>query len=293
MPWFSDCAAICRRDVALREFTWYRLGGPARWLVTPRGEAELAAVVAACREEGIAWRVLGLGANVLVRDQGFDGAVIRLQGEAWEQVEMGEGPGRIGAGADFVQLVKSSVAHGLAGLERLAGIPGTMGGVIRMNAGGRHGCIADFVRRVRVLGPDGQVRDRSSQDVGFAYRHSRLDGCIVLSAELELQPGDPAELAERHRAIWNEKYLTQPPLAQRSSGCVFKNPPGQAAGRLVDQAGLKGVTCGGAQISPKHANFVVASAGATAQNVLDLIALAKDRVWNQAGVELQLEVEIW
>jgi len=144
-----------------------------------------------------------------------------------------------------------------------------------------------------VLEADGRIAVRPAEAVGFGYRKTNLAGCVVLGATLGLEPGEPAALLARYREIWNNKYDTQPPVSERTAGCVFKNPPGRSAGALLDQAGLKGVRRGAAEISPKHANFIVAHAGATAQDVLDLIALARERVWQHAGIELQTEVEIW
>jgi UDP-N-acetylmuramate dehydrogenase len=293
MSCFADFAEICQPDAPLAPLTWYKLGGPARWLLGPRGEAELAAVLARCQQQGLPWRILGRGANVLVRDAGVDGAVIRLVGPAWEEVRWDDAVVYAAAGADFHKLVKDSVERGLIGLENLAGIPGTVGGIIRMNAGGKYGNIAQYTRDVRLMDQAGQIMARPAAEVGFSYRHTNLAGFVVLGATFGLQSGE-REAAVRHfQSVWKEKSATQAALGERSAGCVFKNPPGEFAGRLVDAAGLKGFSIGGAQISPKHANFVVAREGATAQNVIDLITLARERVRQNTGIELELEVEIW
>lgn len=335
---FEDLAGFCRSQVSLADFTWYRIGGPARWFATPRNEAELCEVVARCRQHEIPWRVLGNGANLLVRDQGFDGLVIHLGEPLWAGVEMPETEGgdasplpatswqyksgdnlardriqshqassvitapecvriRAGAGADFPRLVKRSANRGFGGLERLAGIPGTLGGIVRMNAGGKYGSISEFVESVRVLEQDGTVRERPVEAVGFRYRHSQLAGCIVLGATLQLQRGDPADATARFREVWNEKAASQPAVSERSCGCIFKNPPkaqtNLSAGALIDQAGLKGMRVGGAEVSTRHANFIVARADASAQDVIELIDLARERVRDRTGVVLELEVEIW
>ena len=293
MIWCDDLAAICQRDVPLREHTWYGLGGPARWFLSPRDTAELGQVLAHCRTHGVPWRVLGHGANVLVRDAGFDGAVIRLTGPAWEAIQIDGQRVRVAAGASFPTLVKRTVEQGLGGLENLAGIPGTLGGAVRMNAGGKYGNIGQYVQGVRVLAPDGDEQARTAAEMHFGYRSSRLDGGVVLETILELTAGEPDALLARFREVWQEKHASQPAVSAKSAGCVFKNPPGQAAGALIDRAGLKGQRRGGAEISTRHANFIVAYAGATAQDVLDLIALAKDRVHENAGIELELEIEVW
>ncbi len=293
MSWYEGFEPICRPDVPLSEYTWYRLGGPARWFFQPRDEAEAAALVERCRRCEVPWRLLGRGANVLVRDEGFDGAVIQLVGPHFERVEYDGVRLCAGAGVELPRLIRDSIHRGLVGLEALAGIPGSVGGATRMNAGGRYGEIGQLVCSVRLLDENGQIVSRRAAEVGFAYRHTNLAGCAVLATTLELRPGDREAALERHRRIWNEKYAQQPAVALRSAGCIFKNPPGRSAGRLLDQAGLKGVRIGGAQISEKHANFIVAEAGAKARDVLDLISLARDRVWNSSGIQLELEIDVW
>lgn len=293
MSWCSGLEAICQADVPLRDHTWYGLGGPAAWLVTPRDESELATVLTRCTAAELPWRILGRGANLLIPDDGFNGVVIRLAGETWERVEFHPPQVEAAAGTDFPKLVKQCLERGLIGLENLAGIPGSVGGVIHQNAGGRYGTIADYVHQVRLLSLDGEVHVRRADEMGFEYRKCQLDGGVVVAATFELQTGDGTAALERHRAIWKEKYASQPPVSVRSAGCIFKNPPGEAAGRLIDEAGLKGQRCGAAEISTKHANFIVAHPGATTRNVLDLITLARDRVFERTGIQLELEVEVW
>jgi UDP-N-acetylmuramate dehydrogenase len=219
--------------------------------------------------------------------------VIKLSEPFWDRLSFDDALVHAAAGVDFPRLVRQSLEQGLVGLENLAGIPGTVGGAIRMNAGGRHGCIGQYVHVVRLLGRDGQAVTRSAGEMGFGYRTSNVNGYVVTGVTLQLQPGNHEAAMARFRAIWNEKYSTQPPVSAKSAGCVFKNPPGHAAGKLIDEAGLKGCRRGAAEISPQHANFILAHPGATAQNVLDLIALAQARVRSAAGIELELEIEIW
>lgn len=294
MDCFADFAEICRRDAPLAPLTWYRLGGPARWLLTPRDEAELAALLRRCAEQQIPWRVLGHGANVLVRDEGFDGAVIQLSAPAWTTAAWDGSLVRAGGGADFPKLVKQSVERGLAGLEALAGIPGTVGGVVRMNAGGKHGSLSQFVQEARLLDAKGTPHRLLAHELGFGYRRSGVPGFVVVEASFALrQAADPAEVRQRFQEIWKEKAATQAAMGDRSAGCMFRNPPGEAAGRILDRLGLKGQRCGGARISERHANFIVAESGATAQNVLDLVALAQSRARAEAGIDLELEIEVW
>lgn len=291
MSWCSGFEQICRPDVPLAPLTWYRLGGPARWLVEPESEQQVAEVLRRLAESGIAWRVLGQGANILVRDVGFDGAVIRLN--RLTQVRFQDRSVHAAAGADFPRLIRDTLARGLVGLEGLAGIPGTIGGIVRMNAGGQYGEIASHVKSVRCVTAAGETIEHDAPACGFGYRRSTLGEGVVVHATLELQSGDTEAARARHREIWTAKYATQPALAMRTSGCVFKNPPQNHAGRLLDQAGLKGTRVGGAVISEKHANFIVAGPDATATDVLALVELARTRVREQIGIELETEVEIW
>jgi len=291
MSWWRGFEAIVRPEVPLGPHTWYKLGGPAAWLCEPRNPPELAALLARLRDAGVLWRVLGCGANVLVSDEGWRGAVIHLAGD-FARVELTHTV-TAAAGADFPRLIRRTIRSGLVGLEVLAGIPGSVGGLIRMNAGGKYGEVGQFVRDVTLLDRHGNLVERTAAEVGFRYRHTDLDGCIVLAARFALARGDAEAALRRHRAIWQEKYASQPPVSERSAGCIFKNPAGHSAGRLLDQAGLKGVRVGGAEISARHANFIVAHEGATAGHVIDLIRLAQDRVWNTSGIKLELEIDIW
>ncbi len=293
MSWCTGLEHICQPDAPLAPLTWYRLGGPARWLVTPTREAELSDVLRRLTEHDVPWRVLGGGANVLVRDEGFAGAVVRLTAPAFGGISWRDGSVTAGGGVDFMALVRGAVEHGLSGLEGLAGVPGTVGGLVRMNAGGRYGCIADAVRRVRLMQPSGVVEERSVDERAFGYRRSDIGRALVLEATFALEPAERESLHARYRRIWSEKAGEQPPVSKRSAGCIFKNPPQHAAGRLIDEAGLKGERRGGAEISTRHANFIVAAADARARDVIDLIELAKQRVLAAYGVELELEVDIW
>ena len=293
MSWFSGFESIVRTDVPLREYTWYKLGGPARWFCEPRDEDELATLLKRALENDIPWRILGGGANVIVRDTGFDGVVFHLCGPPFERVEFDGEIVRAGAGADFPKLISAALKRNLVGLEVLAGIPGTIGGAVRMNAGGRYGEIGRFVRDVHLLDSDGQTVTRAASEIGFAYRHTNLDDRIVLGVTLKLVRGDGAQALQRYREILTEKQRDQPPLAARSAGSIFKNPSQQPAGRLLDQVGLKGMRVGGAEISTRHANFILAYDDATADDVLNLIQLAKERVRQATGIELEPEVDIW
>jgi UDP-N-acetylmuramate dehydrogenase len=244
---------------------------------------------------------LGLGANLLIGDEGVDAMVIRLSDPAFERVDWDRPAGlqsddpvtvTVPAGADMYHLIADAVRRGLGGLESLAGIPGTVGGLLRMNAGGRFGNICDVVNAVDVVDADGQPRVMNREQAGFRYRGSDLAGTVICGATLVLKPGDPRRLRDRFKEIWESKKKTQP-LSDNSAGCVFKNPPDGSAGSMIDQAGLKGRRVGGAVVSEKHANFIVTEAGATARDVLNLIGIIRREVADRFGVELETEVQLW
>lgn len=292
MSFPEDFADITRPDEPLAPYTWLRVGGPAQFFVEPRSIEELAAVVRACREQDLKVRVLGDGSNLLVRDEGASGVVIRLPRELFSAVSVDGTTVRAQAGALLSHVVSQAVRAGLAGMEVLTGIPGTVGGALHGNAGGKGGDIGQFVREATVLTETGETLTRRGDELAFAYRQSSLDDLVILEAAFELTPDDPDEIARRMRKIWITKKANQP-LSHQSAGCIFKNPRGQSAGQLIDRAGLKGTRIGGAEVSDRHANFVVTHPGAKAEDVARLIDLARSRVLERFGVELELEVQIW
>ena len=292
MYWWSEFASEIDRDAPLGRLTWFRLGGRARYLFRPRDARELAAMVVRARQENVPLKVLGAGANVLVSDDGFDGVVVRLDHDAFRGVELHGTTGTVGAGVELMPFARECSGWGLSGLERLAGIPSTVGGAVRMNAGGQYGEFGDVIREVELLCSDGHLETWSRAQLGFGYRTSAVRDEIVLSARLELTEDDPVQVGQRFDECFEYKTRSQP-LAERSAGCIFKNPPGQSAGALIDQAGLKEAKWGGARVSERHANFIVADEGATASDVIHLIDLIRQRVREVFGTELQNEVEIW
>lgn len=292
MSFPDDFADITRQDEPLAPYTWLRVGGPAQFFVEPRSVEELSAVVRACREQDVKTRILGDGSNLLVRDEGASGAVIRLPRELFSAVSVDGTTVRAQAGALLSHVVSQAVRAGLAGMEILTGIPGTVGGALHGNAGGKGGDIGQFVREATVLTAAGESVVRDGDELAFAYRQSSLDDLVILDATFELTPEDPDEITRRMRKIWITKKANQP-LSHQSAGCVFKNPRGQSAGQLIDRAGLKGTRVGGAEVSDRHANFIVTHDGAKAEDVIRLIDLARSRVLERLGVELELEVQIW
>lgn len=289
---FSGLESIVEENVPLAPHTWYRIGGPAKWLVRPQTPEQLQAAALRCLENGIPAYVLGLGANLLVGDDGVNGAVFRLDADHWKQVEIDGTTVRVGAGADMQKLVLKTVRAGLAGVECLAGIPGTIGGGVRMNAGGKFGDLGAVVAGVSVMAADGTLFERTKDDLVFDYRSTNIAAPFILGATLELEEEEPDRILRKTKEIWMYKKNTQP-LNTKNCGCIFKNPRGLSAGALIDQAGLKGMRVGGAEVSSKHANFIVAHPGCRADDVMRLVGVIREKVWDKSQLHLESEVKIW
>ncbi len=283
---------ITQADQPLAPLTWMKVGGLAQYLVEPRTPDELQQVIEFCHSEGIPAHLLGGGSNVLVRDEGVSGAVIRLTSDEFAKISVDGTVVTAGSGALLSNAISESVKAGLAGLDTLVGIPGTVGGALKGNAGGRSGDIGQFVSSVTVLTAKGEKFVRTEDELSFAYRKSSINELAILEAQFQLKEGSPDEITQRMRKLWIMKKATQP-LASQSAGCIFKNPRGLSAGALIDQSGLKGTRVGNAEISDRHANFVVTHDGATADEVLRLIDVVRSKVAEQFGVDLELEIQIW
>ena len=294
MNWLDDLPeGVCRRDVPLGPLTWFQIGGPADYLVEPRNDGELADVVRRCRDNETPLRVLGLGANVLVPDEGVRGVVVRLSARAFTETRFDGEVVVTGAGVDMTKLVRTCVRRGLAGVEPLAGIPGTVGGGISMNCGGRFGDISTAVSDIQTIDSDGRSHRRGREDLHFGYRSCTLGKDWVTSAAFRLKRTDPETLSNRFREILAYKQASQPALGVQSVGCIFRNPNGHSAGQLIDRAGLKGFRMGSAQVSERHANFAIADRGGRASDVRNLIRTITDRVFDESGIHLDPEVKIW
>jgi len=279
-------------DVPLGPLTWYGIGGSARWLVHPANVEQLGAIVKACHDQKTPLRVLGAGANLLVASD-VAGVVLQLDDPAFRQLHVDGVRVTAGAGYDLFKLVPEMAARGLAGLECLAGIPATVGGAVRMNAGGTYGDIGQSVLRLTLMDGTGQVYERDRDDLVFSYRKTNIAATLIIDVTFELSEDDPAELVKRFKEIFMYKKASQP-FAEHSAGCVFKNPDGVAAGLLIDQAGLKGYTRGGAMVSDQHANFVVAAdKSCTPADILAVIEHVEKTVEQKHGVSLQRELVIW
>jgi UDP-N-acetylmuramate dehydrogenase len=292
MPSLDDFSEILTRDEPLAPLTWLKIGGPAQYVLRPQSVEQLTAIVRTCHALQVPLHVIGAGSNLLVRDAGVSGAVVQLVHDGFHQVTIEGTRVRAGAGVSLATLISQSVKAGLAGLDVLVGIPGTVGGALKGNAGGRSGDIGQHVDLVRGLTLTGELTTRREDELTFAYRSSNLAGLIVLDAEFELHRDDPDELTRRMRTLWISKKATQP-LTFQSAGCIFKNPRGMSAGLLIDRAGLKGTRIGNVEISDRHANFIISHGEASSDDVLRLIDLARSKVAEQFGVDLELEIEIW
>ena len=293
MPPFDGLQDFVKPDVPLAPLIWFRLGGHASFFAKPRTLNDLLAVLKRARDASVPLKILGGGSNVLVRDGGVDALVIHLESPFFADVAIVENTVTAGTAVPLTALISQTARAGLAGLEILTGIPGTVGGALRGNAESRQGAIGQFVRRATVLDAAGEIQVRERDDLSFADRTSNLDEPVIVSAEFEFDREDPESVVRRMRRIWIVKKESQP-YGHQSSGCIFKNPsPDVSAGALIDQAGLKGARFGGAEVSDRHANFIFAHPGAKASDVLHLIEQIQQRVWQQFGYELEIQLQIW
>lgn len=290
---FAEFREFVQADAPLAPLTWFRLGGPAQYLARPRSVADLQALLQRCHAEGLPFRILAGGSNVLVRDAGVTGLVVHLESPAFSDVTVEGTIIEAGSAVPLTALISQTARAGLAGLEVLTGIPGTVGGALRGNSGGRSGAIGQFVRSVTGLDATGQLVTREHDDLSFGYRWSNLDDPVLLSARFALEAEDPETVVKRMRRIWIVKKENQP-YGHQSSGCIFKDPAPDVPARVaVDQAGLKGTKLGGVEVSDRHANFIIAQPGATAADVLALIALIQERVREHLGYALEPQIQVW
>lgn len=287
----SGLEQIARENEPLADYTWFGIGGEARFFFEPRTIDELKDVARRCRENDIAMRVLGSGSNILVPDSGVEGAVIRLSGD-FEDVTFVEDGVEAGAAFRMSNLVLRTIREGRSGLEGLTGVPGSVGGCVRINAGGAFGDVGSAVSSVSVMNDEGDVFDRQREDLIFEYRSSNITSRFILGARFSLREDEQRRIMSQVKKIWIYKKNTQP-VGSRNSGCIFKNPRGMSAGALIEKAGLKGTKIGGAEVSEKHANFIVVNDGATAFDVLKLIDLVRDKVAREFNIHLEKEIEVW
>ncbi|CUS87715.1 UDP-N-acetylmuramate dehydrogenase [Candidatus Kryptobacter tengchongensis] len=273
----------------LAKYSTFKIGGPADLYIEPKDVDELLRLIRYLKEKDIDFVILGNGSNVLISDAGFRGAVINL--EAGLNFIRVEGECVIaGAGVKLAKFVDFCIENGFRGVEMLAGIPGTLGGAIVMNAGAYSGEISDYLIDVDVIRNLELIR-LNKEDCGFGYRTSGLTKDVIVQARFKFPYGDVNEMRRVRREILIKRNQTQP-VNFPNAGSIFKNPPGNYAGKLIEEAGLKGVQIGDAQISEKHANFIINKGNATASDVLELIKLIQDKVYEKFGIKLELEVRL-
>jgi UDP-N-acetylmuramate dehydrogenase len=294
MPFITGFENFVRTNEPLAPLTWFKLGGNAEYLAEPNSVDELRALVVRAREEEVPVRMLGGGSNVLVRNHTVPGVVVRLTSPVFSEMQIDKSRTKVtvGGGAKLGHVISVTVREGLAGLETLVGIPGTIGGALHGNAGSRGGDIGQWTSKATLMTSAGEIFERSRAELVFAYRESSLDELVILGAEFELDEDNPEELTKRMQKQWIVKKAAQP-LDHQSAGCIFKNPRGMSAGMLIDQLNLKGRKVGGAEVSDRHANFIVAHEGATSDDILKLIDEVREQVHERLGIELELEIKVW
>lgn len=292
----AELAKLLRGRVRLEEpmarHTTFRIGGPADIFVQPHDVEDLAAAIRFARDEGLPCKVIGNGSNVLVGDAGIRGLVVRLAPK-FSDVEWLEDGALVGAGARLARLVKEACEVGLSGLESTVGIPGTLGGALATNAGTDTGSIGDLVARATVLDHDGELREWTAEQFAYRYRYSNLNSsrASVIRAHLRLEPAAKEEVVAKVNRL-KAKRAGRQPLRAWSAGSVFKNPRAVAAGKVLDRAGAKGHRMGDAEVSRKHANFLINRGSATAAQMRQLIAWAHELARRRYGIDLELEIEL-
>jgi UDP-N-acetylmuramate dehydrogenase len=282
---------IVRPDEPLAKHTTLRVGGSARWFCQVRTEGGLASVLAQAAQQGVPITLLGMGSNILVSDEGFPGCVLRLEGDFLKVTVEGSSL-TAGGGAALGGVCAAAARAGLSGIECISGIPSSMGGAVRINAGAYGGEIFDVLKRVWLVSRAGETRSAAAAEIPHGYRWTGLidTGEIVSSCRLSLRPASREEIAARTREVAEKRRGALP--SEPNAGSVFKNPPGDYAGRLIEACGLKGTRRGGAAISQRHANVIVNVERARAADVLDLMRLMRDAVREKFGIVLAPEVEL-
>jgi UDP-N-acetylmuramate dehydrogenase len=292
MPIPTGFEHISREQEPLAPYTWFRLGGAAQYFAEPTSMDELANLVKRCHEAGLPLRVLGGGSNLLVRDEGVPGMVISLAAAAFGSIAVQGKRVTAGGGAKLGHVISTAVREGLAGLEQLVGIPGTIGGALSTNASTHGGEIGQWTASAKLLTRKGDIVTKNRNELRFGYRDSSLDGLVILEATLELEAGNSQHLTKQMQQAWILKRAGQP-LSDQKTGLIFKSPGGVSAAQLIDDAGLGSARVGDAELSDRNANFIVVGPKATSRDVLALIELIRKGVAERTGMELELALEVW
>lgn len=288
---FDTHAILC--DEPMANHTTFRVGGPADFLVQPTCAEEIHGAISAAQKAHMPWWIIGCGSDLLVSDEGLRGVVIKI-GAAFADITIEEHTIHAQAGATNEAVAKAACAAGLAGYEFASGIPGSIGGAAIMNAGAYEGEFKDVARSVTCLYPDGSIKTLSADEADWSYRHSMMgdEGLIVLQVDLELHPDEPSAI-QAHMDDLAQRRAAKQPLEMASAGSTFKRPTGYFAGKLIQDSGMQGHTVGGAQVSPKHAGFVVNTGNANAADVVAVIRDVQKAVKDHFGVDLETEVKMW
>lgn len=289
----NKIAGVIKFDEPLSRHTSFRVGGPADALVIPKNENDLIEVLRFCKNNDVPLTVIGNGSNLLIRDKGIRGLVLKL-GNALDYSNFdNEDTIVFGSGYSLARAANIAGEYGLTGMEFAVGIPGSIGGAVYMNAGAYDGEMKNVITKVRVLTPIGEIKTLTNEELEFGYRKAILQDTndIVIDVTLKLAKASKADV-EAKMKDFNNRRITKQPLEYPSAGSTFKRPEGYFAGSLIEECGLKGYTVGGAQVSEKHAGFIINKNEATAQDILDLISVVQEKVYAEKGVKLETEVMI-
>jgi len=292
MNWWKDLKVKVRQGAPLKNYTAFKIGGRARFFSQPEDIDDLKSLLSAAKAYAIPVFILGKGSNLLVADKGIDGLVLSFNAPFFRRVRVDKNSISASCGTALSGLISESRKHGLGGLEFLTGIPGAVGGALAMNAGAWGKSIGDLVEKATVMDYNGNIKTLKKDSLKFGYRASGLSKYIILEASFKLSSLDPLK-ARGIVARYIDLRRKAQDLSSASAGCVFKNPPGESAGRLIDLCGLKGKSIGEAYISKIHANFIINRGRATSEEVLKLMDLARSRVKKKFNLFLEPEIKIW
>jgi UDP-N-acetylmuramate dehydrogenase len=294
MNWWKSLEGKVSLSEPLRNYTTFKIGGKAKFFIEPKDIKNLKLLLNLVKKYRIPFFVIGSGSNILVNDKGIAGIVLRLNSSYFKKISFHNNQLNVGSSVLLNKLVLFTQDHGLSGAEFLAGIPGTVGGALVMNAGvsGKVKSIGDLVEDVTVMDYDGNIKTLQKKEIEFGYRESGLSKYIILSTRLRLVRKSKKEIKRRIKKYLDYRRTTQD-LSHPSAGCIFKNPAGYSAGRLIDLCGLKGKRIGDACISLKHANFIINLGHSKASNVLRLMDLVEKKVKDRFNITLRPEIKIW
>jgi UDP-N-acetylmuramate dehydrogenase len=288
----DDFPEITKRNEPLAPYTHLKIGGPAEFLIQPRTVDELRAVLTACQVQKVPVRMLGGGNNLLVRDDPVLGAVVRLTHAAFTMIEWDGRRITAAGGGSLFDLIAFSVRQGLTGLETLVGLRGTVGGSVRCNVGDKAGEISQAVRQVTVMTDAGKVQTRHRDELTFSEHQSDIDEPVILSVVFELEKDAPAAVLKRMQKAWIVRKASEP-LSFQPAVRLFRNPPAQTAAALIDRASMTKTRVGGAELSERNSNYVVAHPGTLAKHILQLADLVRAKVKERTGVSLERELHVW